>query len=85
MNAFWVNTNLYSSIILDDKALFDKSIKNFENLNQFYQSKLFHCYNDNKQIDVFLEDYVYFSLLLLSNYEFTKKQSSLEKCINLMD
>ena len=45
--------NLYSSIILDDKDLFDKSIKNFENLNQFYQNKLFHCYNDNKQIDVF--------------------------------
>ena len=85
LNAFWVYTNLYSSIILDDKIFFDKSIKNFENLNQIYQNKLFHCYDDNKQIDVFLEDYVYFSLLLLCNYEFTKKQSSLEKCIKLMD
>ena len=79
MNSFWVYTNLYSSIILDDKALFDKSIKNFENLNQIYQNKLFHCYNDNKQIDVFLEDYVYFSLLLLSNYEFTKKTIIIRK------
>ena len=24
------------------------SIKNFENLNQIYQNRLFHCYNDNK-------------------------------------
>ena len=64
LNAFWTYTNLYSSIILNDKALFDKSINNFENLNQIYQNKLFHCYNDNKQIDVFLEDYVYFCLHL---------------------
>ena len=70
---------------MDDKDLFEKSINNIENFNQIYENKLFHCYNDNKQIDVFLEDYVYFSLLLLSNYEFTKNQSSLEKCIKLMD
>ena len=52
---------------------------------EFYENKLYHCYNDNKQIDVFLEDYVYFSLLLLSHYEFTNNQSSLEKCNKLMD
>jgi len=85
LNAFWIYVNLYSSTILNDKILFEKSIKNFENFNKIYENKLFHCYNDNKQIDVFLEDYVYFSLLLISNYEFTKNQSSLEKCIKLMD
>tara|TARA_B100000427_G_scaffold284924_1_gene258073 strand:+ start:571 stop:2511 length:1941 start_codon:yes stop_codon:yes gene_type:complete len=85
LNAFWIYVNLYSSIILDDKALLEKSAKNIENLIKIYENGLFHCYNDNKQIDVFLEDYVYFSLLLLSNYEFTKNQSSLEKCRKLMD
>ncbi len=85
LNAFWIYVNLYSSVILNDKALLDRSINNIKNLNDFYENNLFHCYNDNKQIDVFLEDYVYLSLLLLSNYEFTKNQSSLEKCINLMD
>ena len=85
LNAFWIYVNLYSSIILNDKFLFEKSKKNIKNLNDIYESKLFHCYNDNKHIDVFLEDYVYFSLLLLSNYEFTKSQSSLEKCNKLMD
>jgi uncharacterized protein YyaL (SSP411 family) len=65
--------------------MLEKTKKNIENLNQIYENKLFHCYNDNKQIDVFLEDYVYFSLLLLSNYEFTKNKTSLEKCIQLMD
>ena len=85
LNAFWIYVNLYSSIILNDKSLLEKSKENIENINQIYENKLFHCYNDNKQIDVFLEDYVYFSLLLLSNYEFTKNQSSLEKCKMLMD
>ena len=85
LNAFWIYVNLYSSIILDDKALLEKSAKNIENLIKIYENGLFHCYNDNKQIDVFLEDYVYFSLLLLSNYEFTKNQSSLEKCRKLME
>ncbi len=85
LNAFWIYVNLYSSIILNDKDMLEKTKKNIENLNQIYENKLFHCYTDNKQIDVFLEDYVYFSLLLLSNYEFTKNQSSLEKCIQLMD
>ena len=85
LNAFWIYVNLYSSIILDDKILFKISTKNIENFNKIYKNKLFHCYNDNKQIDVFLEDYVYFSLLLLSNYEFTKNQSSLAKCKKLMD
>ena len=85
LNAFWIYVNLYSSIILNDKSLLEKSKHNIENLNKIYKNKLFHCYNDNKQIDVFLEDYVYFSLVLISNYEFTKNQSSLEKCNKLMD
>ena len=85
LNSFWIYVNLYSSIILNDKTLFEKSIKNFENFNRVFENKLFHCYNDNKQVDVFLEDYVYFSLLLLSVYEFTNSKSSLEKCIRLMD
>ena len=85
LNSFWIYVNLYSSIILNDRDMLEKTKKNIENLNQIYENKLFHCYNDNKQIDVFLEDYVYFSLLLLSNYEFTKNKTSLEKCIQLMD
>ena len=42
------------------KFCLEKSTKNIENFIQIYQNGLFHCYNDNKQIDVFLEDYVYF-------------------------
>ena len=85
LNSFWVYVNLYSSILLDDKSLYGKSLKNFDNLYKLYQNKLFHCYNDNKQIDVFLEDYVYFCLLLLTKYEFENDKKALEKCKSLMD
>ena len=85
LNAFWIYVNIYSSVLLNDKSLLKKSLNNFQNINNIFEDKLFHCYNDNKQIDVFLEDYVYFCLLLLTKYEFTKDKSSLDKCIKFMD
>ena len=39
LNAFWIYVNLYSSTILNDKILFEKSIKNFENFNKIYENK----------------------------------------------
>tara|TARA_B100001540_G_scaffold310306_1_gene327891 strand:+ start:2014 stop:3957 length:1944 start_codon:yes stop_codon:yes gene_type:complete len=85
LNSFWIYVNLYSSKLLSDKSLYEKSIKDFENITHVYENKLFHCYNDNKQIDVFLEDYAYLSLLLITHYEFTQNINSLNKCIKLMD
>ena len=84
LNSFWVYTNFYSSILLDDNDLYQKSIKNFNNLSNLCKNKIFHCYNDNKDIDVFLEDYVYYCLLLLTMYEFKNDKLSLKKCENLM-
>ncbi len=85
LNSFWIYVNLYSSKLLNDKSLYEKSIKDFENITHIYENKLFHCYNDNKQIDVFLEDYAYLSLLLITHYEFTQDKNSLNKCIKFMD
>ena len=59
--------------------------KKFNNLSQLYENKIFHCYDGNKDIDVFLEDYVYFCLLLLTIYEFENDKSSLKKCESLMN
>ncbi len=85
LNSFWLYVTLYSSILLDDETLYLKSFKNFNNLSKLCENKIFHCYNDNKEIDVFLEDYVYFCLLLLTIYEFKNDKLSLRKCENLMD
>tara|TARA_Y100000590_G_scaffold438907_1_gene562277 strand:+ start:130 stop:2079 length:1950 start_codon:yes stop_codon:yes gene_type:complete len=84
LNSFWIYVNFYSSILLNDKDLFQKSITNFDNLSKLCKNKIFHCYDDNKDIDVFLEDYVYYCLLLLTIYEFKNDKSSLKKCEILM-
>ena len=84
LNSFWTYVTFYSSILLDDKSLYEKSFNKFNNLSKLYQNKIYHCYDSNKEIDVFLEDYVYFCLLLLTMYELKNDKSSLKKCENLM-
>ena len=85
LNSFWTYVTFYSSILLDDEALYEKCSKKFNILSKLYEDKIFHCYDDDKEIDVFLEDYVYFCLLLLTIYEFKNDKSSLKKCESLMN
>ena len=48
-------------------------------------NNIFHCYNKNrKEVDVFLEDYAYYCLLLVSIYEINKDENSLKKCSELL-
>ncbi len=84
LNSFWLYVTLYSSILLNDETLYLKSFKNFNDLSKLCENKIFHCYNNNKGVDVFLEDYVYFCLLLMTVYEFKNDKSSLKKCEKLM-
>ncbi len=85
LNSFWLYTTLYSSILLDNESLYTRSFKNSDILFKLCEEKIFHCYSENKEINVFLEDYVYFCLLLLTAYEFKNDKSLLEKCENLMN
>ena len=64
LNCFWLYSNLYSSLILDDQELYKKTIDSINHINDKLKKNIFHCYNKkNEEIDVFLEDYVYYSLL----------------------
>ena len=85
LNSYWTYVTFYSSILLNDMTLYEQSSDKFNNLFKLYEKKIFHCYDGNKEIDVFLEDYVYFSLLLLTMYEFKNDELSLNKCESLMD
>ena len=49
----------------DDYLFLDKHEKDFANKTS---DKIYHC-NKNDEVDVFLEDYVYYCLALLSYYE----------------
>ena len=85
LNCYWLYTNLYSSLLLNDKDLYSKTINSINILNEKLKNNIFHCYNKNKEeIDVFLEDYVYYSLLLISLYEINNDKNSLDKCSKIM-
>ena len=86
LNCFWLYSNLYSSLILDDQELYKKTIESINHINDKLKKNIFHCYNKkNEEIDVFLEDYVYYSLLLITMYEINNDKASLEKCEKKME
>ena len=85
LNSYWIYSILHSSFILNDKKLFDQANEYFNNLKKILSKNVFHCYNkDRKEIDVFLEDYSYFCLLLVSMYEITNDKESIKLCSKLM-
>ena len=85
LNSYWIYTILQSSIILDDVKIFEKGMRYFNNLQNLTKDNIFHCYNKKREeIDVFLEDYVYYCLLLVSVYEITKDKKSLDKSCELL-
>ena len=69
LNSFWIYTLLHSSFVLKNKMLRDKSFELLEILQKTLKNKIYHCYDKEEEIDVFLEDYAYFALVLVSFYE----------------
>ena len=85
LNCYWLYTNIYSALYLNDEILYKKTISSINNIKDKLKNNIFHCYNKNKEeVDVFLEDYAYFSLLLISLYEINNDNTSLEKSIEIM-
>jgi len=86
LNCYWLYSNLYSSLILNDQKLYKKTVSSINNINEKLKDNIFHCYNKkNQEIDVFLEDYAYYSLLLITLYEINNDKISLEKCEKKME
>ncbi len=86
LNCYWLYSNLYSSLILNDQELYKKTVSSINHINEKLKDNVFHCYNKkNQEIDVFLEDYVYYSLLLITLYEINNDKISLEKCEKKME
>ena len=81
LNCYWIYTTLFSSLILNDKKLLLKNLDNSKKIIHKLTKNIFHCYDkDHKEVDVFLEDYVYFSLLLITLYELNHDMPALKKC-----
>ncbi len=85
LNCFWLYSNLYSSLILDDTQLYNETIKSSQKLIRRFNKTVYHC-NDKVdiEINVFLEDYSYLCLLLITLYELENDNNSLNLCQILM-
>ena len=83
LNAFILDTLIGSAIVLGDNNLKNEAMNTLEILNKKLSNKIYHCY-DSTEIDAFLEDYVYYSMLLVTLYEVNGDEKSLEKAINIM-
>ncbi len=79
LNSFWIYTLLHSSFVLKNKTLRDKSFELLEILQETLKNKIYHCYDKKEEIDVFLEDYAYFALVLVSFYEVTGNENYLNR------
>ena len=85
LNSYWIYSILHSSFVLDDITIYNHAINYFNELKLVLKNRIFHCYDKSgKEIDVFLEDYVYFCLLLVSLYEINKDENCLKKCSQLL-
>ena len=86
LNCYWLYSNLHSSLLLENEDLYNKTMDSINIIHEKLKNNIFHCYNKNKDgIDVFLEDYVYYALLLISLYELNNDKKSLEKCKKIME
>ena len=83
LNAFILDTLIGSAIVLGDNNLKNEAMSTLEILNKKLSNKIYHCY-DSTEIDAFLEDYVYYAMLLVTLYEVNGDEISLEKAINIM-
>ena len=75
---------LKTSVNLNDEYLKIKTIETIEVLNKKLSQKIIHCY-ENNEIEAFLEDYVYYALLMITLYEIDADKSALEKSIKIMN
>ena len=83
LNAFILDTLISASIVLEDNNLKNKALETIKILNEKLSNKIYHCY-DSSEIDVFLEDYVYYAMLLITLYEVDGDEKALEKSTTIM-
>ncbi len=84
LNSYILQVLLKASVNLNDEKLKNETIETIKVLNQKLSKKIIHCY-ENKEIETFLEDYVYYALLMVTIYEINADNNSLDKSIQIMN
>ena len=85
LNCYWLYATLNASLVLKDDNLYKSSLRSMKELKDKFRNGIYHCYKKNNiDVDVFLDDYSYFSLILITMYELEGDKESLELCQKIM-
>ena len=71
LNAYWISTLIFAAEVIDKEEWRKLALSNYKVLKSLLGGEVFHCYKDKEGIKVFLEDYTYFSQLMINLYEVT--------------
>ena len=84
LNSYWVSSLLKASIILNDNLLTAECMRLFDLLEKKLNNTMFHT-DANASVPAFLEDYTYYSMMLINFYEFTGHIKYLNKAEETMN
>ena len=85
LNCFWLYSNLNAALVLKDDKLFVNTLISTKKLIKQLKNDIYHCYEkSSNKVNVFLDDYAYLSLLLITLYELENDDKSLELCKKIM-
>ena len=85
LNCFWLYSNLNAALVLKDDKLFVNTLISTKKLIKQLKNNIYHCYEKSgNKVNVFLDDYAYLSLLLITLYELENDDKSLELCKKIM-
>ena len=85
LNCFWLYSNLNAALVLKDDKLFVNTVISTRKLIKQLKNNIYHCYEkSSNKVNVFLDDYAYLSLLLITLYELENDDKSLELCKKIM-
>ena len=85
LNCFWLYSNLNAALVLKDDKLFVNTLISTKKLIKQLKNDIYHCYEkSSNKVNVFLDDYAYLSLLLITLYELENDDKSLKLCKKIM-
>jgi len=84
LNTYWLSTLSFVAEVFDKNDWRKIVENNFKLIKKYNNEEIFHCYKDKDGVKVFLEDYAYFSQLMINLYETTGKINYLNDAIKTM-
>jgi len=71
LNAYWISTLIFVAEVFNKEEWKKLSLSNYNLIKNLTKDEIYHCYKNKDGVKVFLDDYAYFSQLMINLYETT--------------